>query len=52
VWIASPFDQVLVAALASLMVQYHFDLILLFTIDDIRQWPVTVNSCRVKVGVE
>jgi hypothetical protein len=38
--------------LASLMVQYCFNIVLLFTVDDIRQWPVTINSHRVKVGVE
>jgi hypothetical protein len=50
--IASPFDQVLAAALASPMVQYRIDLVLLFTIDDVRQWSVTISSRRVKVGVE
>jgi hypothetical protein len=40
------------AALASPMVQYHLNLVLLFTVDDIRQWSVTVNSHQVKVSVE
>jgi hypothetical protein len=52
VWVASPFDQVLGVVLASLMVQYHLDLILLFTVDDIRQWSGIVDSHGVKVSVE
>jgi hypothetical protein len=50
--IALPFDQILAAMLASLMVQYRINLVLLFTVDDVRQWSVIVSSHWMKVSVE